>query len=136
MTRARLPTMKRVILESPYAGDHDDDIAHNVAYARAALRDCLNRGEAPIASHLLYTQEGVLDDNDPEERRLGIDAGYAWWGVAEAVVFYVDFGMSPGMAAAWRRAERAEWKCEERRLFEKSPKLRVAYRGVGEYSHT
>ena len=40
---------RRVIVESPYAGD----IETNVAYARAALRDCLSRGEAPIASHLL-----------------------------------------------------------------------------------
>ena len=50
--------LRRVILESPYAGD----IERNVAYARAAMRDSLLRGEAPIASHLLYTQPGVLDD--------------------------------------------------------------------------
>src|SRR5690606_21487830 len=40
---------RRVIVESPYAGD----VETHVAYARAALRDCLSRGEAPIASHLL-----------------------------------------------------------------------------------
>ena len=50
--------MKLVILESPFAGD----VKRNTAYARAALRDSLLRGEAPIASHLLYTQDGVLDD--------------------------------------------------------------------------
>ena len=66
--------MKRVILESPYAGD----VERNVAYARACLRDSLLRGEAPIASHLLYTQPGVLDDQIPEERQMGIDAGLAW----------------------------------------------------------
>ena len=42
--------MRRVILESPYAGN----VEENVAYARAAVRDSLLRGEAPIASHLLY----------------------------------------------------------------------------------
>ena len=47
--------MVRVILESPYAGD----IERNVKYARMAVRDSLSRGEAPIASHLLYTQEGI-----------------------------------------------------------------------------
>jgi hypothetical protein len=41
--------MRWVILESPYAGD----VEANVAYARAAVRDSLMRGEAPIASHLL-----------------------------------------------------------------------------------
>ena len=109
VTRAQL-TLRRVILESPYAGD----IETNMAYARAALRDSLMRGEAPIASHLLYTQEGVLDDTIPNERRLGIDAGHAWLDVAEAVVFYVNLGMSPGMKAAWQRAQEAGVKCERR----------------------
>jgi hypothetical protein len=85
--------MKRVILESPYAGE----LVLNVLYARACLRDSLARGEAPIASHLLYTQPGVLDDNDPEERQQGIDAGLSWRAAAEATVVYVDFGISRGM---------------------------------------
>lgn len=91
--------MKLVVLESPYAGD----VERNVAYARAAMRDCLSRGEAPIASHLLYTQEGVLDDDIPGERARGIAAGLEWARVAEAVVFYVDRGWSRGMLAAKER---------------------------------
>ena len=55
------------------------------------------RGEAPIASHLLFTQPGILNDNDPEERKLGIGAGHAWTGVADLVVVYTDRGMSSGM---------------------------------------
>jgi len=70
--------MKRVILESPYAGDTAEDVERNLTYAREALRDSLLRGEAPIASHLLYTQKGVLDDRIREERALGIAAGLAW----------------------------------------------------------
>jgi len=91
--------MRLVILESPYAGD----VERNVAYARACMADCLRRGEAPIASHLLYTQPGVLDDNAPDERRLGIDAGLAWAVWADAAVFYVDLGASPGMLDAVER---------------------------------
>lgn len=53
-----------VLLESPYAGN----VELNVTYARACMRDCLKRGEAPFASHLLYTQPGVLDDLVPNER--------------------------------------------------------------------
>lgn len=83
-----------VILESPYAGE----VAANVAYARAAMRDSLNRGEFPIASHLLYAQ--VLDDRVPEERALGIAAGLAWRSIATRAVFYVDRGWSGGMLAA------------------------------------
>ncbi len=86
--------MKRVILESPYAGDVDQ----NVRYARAAMRDCLLRGEAPYASHLLYTQPGVFNDDDPSERQRGIDAGLAWSDVTDIVVVYKDLGISKGMA--------------------------------------
>ena len=60
--------MRRVILESPYAGN----VELNERYARACMADCLRRGEAPYASHLLYTQPGVLDDLVPEQREIGI----------------------------------------------------------------
>lgn len=93
--------MRRVIIESPYAGDVD----RHVAYARAALRDSLSRGEAPIASHLLYTQPGVLDDAVPQERQWGIDAGLLWGSAAEATVAYMDCGLSAGMRYGIARAE-------------------------------
>lgn len=85
--------MKLVIIESPYAGD----VEANVEYARRCVRDSLLRGEAPIASHLIYTQPGVLDDDIPSERQHGIDAGLAWRAVAQASVVYVDRGISKGM---------------------------------------
>jgi hypothetical protein len=86
-------TMRLVIIESPYAGD----IAANVEYARAAVRDSLSRGEAPIASHLLYTQPGILRDELPDERQRGIDAGLAWRHVSQCTVVYTDLGISNGM---------------------------------------
>lgn len=113
--------MRLVIIESPYAGN----VELNTAYARACLRDSLARGEAPIASHLLYTQ--VLDDTKPEERAQAIAAGLAWRKaytyektdmmksmqfvpeVASCVhieqrpvlpAFYLDLGISSGMRAA------------------------------------
>jgi hypothetical protein len=82
-----------VILESPFAGD----VEANIEYARACVRDSLLRGEAPIASHLLYTQPGVLNDDLPDERQHGIAAGLAWKRVAQASVVYVDRGISRGM---------------------------------------
>lgn len=88
--------MIRVILESPYAGN----VEENLVYARKCVHDSLSRGEAPIASHLLYTQEGILDDNNPEEREWGINAGLAWKNVAEKHVFYTDLGISTGMRYA------------------------------------
>lgn len=87
------PQPRLVVVESPYAGN----VERNVAFARACMADCLRRGEAPFASHLLYTQPGVLDDAVPEERRRGIDAGCAWAKLAAVRAVYVDLGVSPGM---------------------------------------
>ena len=87
---------KIAIIESPYAGE----IERNVRYARAAMRDSLNRGEAPYASHLLYTQEGVLRDELPAEREWGISAGFAFRRVADVIAVYTDLGISRGMQAA------------------------------------
>lgn len=97
---------RRVVIESPYAGD----VEANVAYARRCVLDSLRRGEAPFASHLLYTQPGILDDLVAEERTLGIDAGLAWGAAAELVAVYIDRGVSPGMikgVIAHREAGRA-----------------------------
>jgi len=88
--------MSLVIIESPYACD----IKANIAYARRAVRDSLERGEFPIASHLLYTQPGILNDDIPSEREWGIRAGLAWRRVADRAVFYLDRGWSNGMRAA------------------------------------
>ena len=92
--------MRRVIIEAPYAGDVDE----NVAYGRRAMRDALQRGEAPILSHLLYAQPAVLNDAIPDEQELETDAGDAWLGVAEACVVYTDLGISDRM---WRGIEAA-----------------------------
>lgn len=85
------------------AASRDDAVSkavidRNVRYARRALLDSLERGEAPYASHLLYTQ--VLDDSTPEQRQHGLEAGWAWQSVVDAVVVYTDWGISSGMQAA------------------------------------
>lgn len=105
-----------VILESPYAGD----IEANIAFARACIRDCLARGEAPIASHLLFTQPDVLRDGDPDERRQGIAAGHAWYRAADACVAYTDRGISGGMHEGINAAFRAGAQVEYRTLNGKS----------------
>lgn len=104
--------IRLVILESPYAGE----IEANVAYARACVRDSLLRGEAPIASHLLYTQPGVLRDEVPAERQRGIEAGLAWRTVAQAAVVYTDRGISRGMEYGIEAARSAGLAVEFRTL--------------------
>jgi len=90
--------MKRVVIESPYAGKSANDILINEAYGDLCMRDCLlNHNESPYASHLLYTRKFVLRDSIPGERKLGIEAGFLWRDVAEKTVFYIDLGMTIGM---------------------------------------
>lgn len=87
------------MVESPLSGDFD----RNRRYAVAIMRDCLlNHGEAPYASHLLYTQ--MLDDENVDERRLGMEAGFEWGEMSMTTVVYTDYGISSGMQAGIDRA--------------------------------
>ena len=94
--------MRRVVVETPFAGGFWRRWRNRV-YARRCLRDSCMRGEAPLASHLLYPQ--FLDDGDPDERKMGIECGLAWGQLADATVVYVDRGISRGMALGIERAE-------------------------------
>lgn len=108
--------MKLVIIESPFAGINEEYVKNNIAYARKAVRDSLLRGEALIASHLLYTQDGILNDNIPQERQHGIDAGLAWRKVAEKTVVYTDRGISKGMEYGINAAKSAGIPIEYRSI--------------------
>lgn len=108
--------MKLVIVESPFAGDNLKDRARNRAYARACLLDSLHRGEAPFASHLLYTQPGVLDDDFPPDRDLGILAGLAWADKADLTAVYTDLGISRGMNMGLNHARTCGRPIEARSL--------------------
>lgn len=131
--------MKLVVIESPYGPTQEEiqetiklnsslpmseELAYeivlkrNLMYLRAAMRDCLRRGESPYASHGLYTQEGVLDDKIPEERAWGIQAGFAWRQVAELTVVYDDLGISRGMDYGIADAEKRGVPVEYRQLGE------------------
>ena len=101
---------ERVLVESPFAGD----VEGNLAYLKRCMRDCLDRGEYPFASHMLYTQ--VLDDTIAEERALGIEAGLQWGLAADRTVVYIDRGISGGMKHGIQRALEAKRPVEHRQL--------------------
>lgn len=103
---------QRVILESPFAGN----VARNLHYLRHAMRNCLIRGEAPYASHALYTQPGVLDDNDKSERQLGIEAGLAWGEAAQKAIILTDLDVTPGMEIGIQRHKDNGIPVEKRKL--------------------
>ena len=105
-----------VLVESPFAGKDEAELARNIRYARACLHDCLRRGEYPFASHLLYTQTGILKDGVPEERKRGIQAGLAWGRCAKKTVVYTDLGVTKGMTLGIARAQEAKRPVEFRTL--------------------
>lgn len=102
--------MTPVLIESPFAGN----VERNRRYLRHAMRDSLTRGEACFASHALYP--GALDDDVPDERDLGIEAGLVWGRFAHRSAVYVDLGISAGMQRGIRRAQAEMRTVELRRL--------------------
>lgn len=102
--------MKPVIIESPFAGA----IEANLKYLGLCVKDCLRRGESPFASHGFFPQ--WLDDDNPEERKLGIEAGHAWAWAAEKIVYYMDLGMSHGMYYSLEEHARRDREIEVRLL--------------------
>lgn len=114
--------MKLVLVESPFMARHPDlgearlGLLRNLTYARLAVRDCALLGQAAYASHLFFPQPLILDDDVPEERQLGIDAGLAWAAKADLTALYLDLGVSSGMRYGLVNAERAGRPVEERRI--------------------
>ena len=98
--------MRRVVIESPYSAATPWGVQRHIKYLRACLRDSLLKEEAPFASHGLYTLEGVLDESNEHNRRLGMGAGFAWLSPAAvaADVVYCDLGLSDGMLEGIRHA--------------------------------
>lgn len=99
---------KFVDIETPYMGRNEDELRRNLLYARACVRDSLMRGEIPFASHLFYTQPGILDDNVPAEREMGINAGkFLIESLPDIVTaVYQDLGISKGMQFGIDRAQK------------------------------
>lgn len=112
VTKLRAGGPLRVVVESPLSGDRE----RNKRYARLCTLDCLDRGEAPYASHALYDHADVLDDTKPDERKRGMEAGFAWGAVAELCVVYMDLGESAGMTMGIVRATANGIGVEYRRL--------------------
>lgn len=97
------------LVESPFKGrtlrtledighqkyDTTNDKLYNGEYIRALCRFAAFRGYSPLASHLFCTQ--FLDDDIPEERKIGIDIGFAWGLHADVTIVGVDRGLSVGV---------------------------------------
>lgn len=90
-----------VYICSPFSGD----VENNVMKARTYSRYALDRGNIPIAPHLLFPQFM----SDESERRLAMHFNYVLLGKCEEVWVFGDH-ISPGMAEEIRVAEKRKMK--------------------------
>lgn len=112
-----------VVVESPYSGD----VERNIAYAQRAMADARNRGEIAIVSHLMWTQHHeapryFVSDYDPKYtlvncgRERSLRQTEQLRKMASKVVFYIDYGFSSGMDAALQHCKEAHIAHEFRQL--------------------
>jgi len=93
---------RKIYVASKYAGNVDANIAAAIGYCRRVI----DEGYMPVASHLLYPQ--ILNDNDPEERELGLLFGLALLRTCDEV--WVFGPVSPGVAREIEEAKRLKKK--------------------------
>ena len=109
-----------VVIESPFNGTPEER-ARNLRYLAWCLKDSLDRGEAPFASHGLYP---TAYPEDPEHRAAGIAAGLAVRNLIGFSVFYANLGFSDGMKHAFKSALSTERTIKVRLL---PPEFRAAF---------
>ncbi len=96
-----------VYICSPFSGD----VERNIKAAQAYSRYAVEQGYIPIAPHLLFPQ--FLNDDDPEERQLGLLFGNVVMSKC-AEVWVFSSRISAGMEA---EINRAKWKKYHLRYF-------------------
>lgn len=89
---------RKIYVASRYEGDVDANIEAAITYCRHVI----DEGYMPVASHLLYPQ--MLNDNDPEERELGMLFGLSLLAVCDEV--WVFGTVSAGVAQEIEEAKR------------------------------
>ena len=112
-----------VVLESPYSGDTD----RNIAYAQRAMFDARSKKEVVVASHLMWTQHHKAPAhyvvNFSEQYNLpngGREEALRQLSElrrrVDKVVFYTDYGWSYGMKQGKKQCEDEKIPFEERQL--------------------
>jgi hypothetical protein len=81
----------KVYVASKYAGDIDANVAAAVDYCKYVI----SQNMIPVASHLLYPQ--MLDDNNSNERELGLMFGLSLLAICDEVWCFGDVSASVGV---------------------------------------
>jgi hypothetical protein len=108
--------LPRVQIESPFSAPTLEGTIIRAAYTQMAIHHSLTLHESPFASHWMYPP--VLNDNLPEERKLGMEAGFARYIESDRIALYLDLGMSGGMRAGLEVASQYNIPVVERRLYD------------------
>lgn len=93
---------KTVYVCAPFGGTIDDQIRNTTLTIRRC-RQLYDQGCNPIAPQIYYPR--FLDDNDPAERRDGLDAALDWLKHCDVVYVYGD-RITPGMKAEIELAQK------------------------------
>ena len=105
--------MKKVYLCAPLGGD----VAGNIERAKEYAHYVLKCGAAPVVPHFYAL---ILDDNDPQQRQLGLRAGQALlWGCDEIWVFggHVTPGMKDEISLATALRIKTQYFKYRKKLF-------------------
>lgn len=107
-SRSRRKFMPLVYICSRYAADEKRTVYENEEAAIRYSQFAIEQGCIPMASHLLYPR--MLDDNNPEERKLGLFFGQVWLDIAREIWIFSDGSLSKGMQAEYERAKQRGYK--------------------------
>lgn len=97
--REKKAKKKIVFICSPFAGN----IEENTIRARRYGRFAVTEKTIPIIPHLMYPQ--FLEEEDPQERQLGLDMGLVLLGKCSEIWVFGD-RISSGMAKEIQKAKR------------------------------
>lgn len=97
--------MRKAYICSPYRAKDSVEYVRNITYAQELTRKALDAGLAPVTPHLYMTQ--CLDDDNYDERVLGLAAGMALLEGCDLVIAGVRHGISEGMSREIAAADAA-----------------------------
>lgn len=86
---------------SPYRGATKEEVEKYIKYARKLTRTVLLHGHSAVAPHLYIT-----NDSKSEERKRGLEASLEILKKCDVVYVGQKFGISKGMAAEIKEAEK------------------------------
>ena len=100
-----------VYICSPYRAEDDAQFERQLKYTRELARTEVFKGHNVVVPHLYYPQ--FLDDNDDNERTLGMLSAINTMNYCDKIVVGIKYGKSVGMLAEIAHAESNNMLIEE-----------------------